>query len=359
MSAPRFAQLASRVFDRRAESDAPPSAESRLAAISVIEGALRERRRTRRWTRWGLSLASVAACVAAVVGAQRVIGPGPKMLGASGAQAHAVRIVAQSVGGGASVVVSGAEAPLAEGRAIPEGSRLVTPESGQATLAFSTGTTVQLGESTDLTVGGDGAKQVLRLGTGWVDLHVAKLMTAQRFIVDTADTQVEVRGTRFRVSLAKPDPSCGGGTPTRVTVSEGVVAVRHDGVEARVTAGQQWPEGCGHAVTVANPQVATGPTPASVGVTVPISTLSEQNDLFARAVSSMHQGDARGAIAGFDRFLAKFPGGANAQDAAAHRMHLLRSVSTPRALSAAKQYLSMYPGGYARAEAEAIVLGSP
>jgi hypothetical protein len=362
MSQPRYARLASKVLVEQGEArDVPPSPEARAAAITAVTAALTARRRARRAARWAAGAATAAAAVGAAIGVARwaprhatraAIAP----LGAP----SGVQIVAQSVGDGASVVVSGAEAPLAAGRTIPEGSRLVTPADGRATLAFSTGTSVTLGEGTELTVGGEGQKQRLELGAGWVDLHVAKLAPNARFIVDTSDSEVEVRGTRFRVSVAHPDPACGGGTATRVAVTEGVVVVRHDGAEVRVAAGEEWPQGCAKAA--AGSPGASGAAPATgvaAGHTYTPSPLPEQNRLYTKAIAAKNRGDARGAVALFDQYLAKYPDGQNAEDAAVERMHLLRTTAPARAVTAAHQYLGAHPNGWAREEAEAIVAGGP
>jgi hypothetical protein len=256
--------------------------------------------------------------------------------------------------------VSGAPAALADGRQLPEGSHLVTPANGQATLAFSTGTSVTLGEGTDLTINGDGAMQQLRLAGGWVGLHVAKLGPGQRFLVDTPDAEVEVRGTQFRVSIAHPDPACGGGTPTRVSVTEGVVTVRHEGVESRVAAGEQWPAGCSDATGGAGLKWTISPSPKGAGGSglVP-STLGERNDLWEQVVTAKQQGNLSVALATCDRFVAKYPTGPLSEDARVEHMRLLRPVSPARAVAAARQYLASYPNGFARSEAEAIVAGSP
>jgi hypothetical protein len=255
--------------------------------------------------------------------------------------------------------VSGAQAPLAEGRAIPEGSRLVTPADGRATLAFSTGTSVTLGEGTDLTVGGEGQKRILRLASGRVDLHVAKLTGAARFLVDTADAEVEVRGTLFRVSLASSDPACGGGTTTRVSVTEGVVVVRRDGVESRVGAGEDWPAGCTQRpVNLPGAGGPAGAPPATSPMASANSTLPEQNRAYEKALAAKNHGETRAAIAAFDAFLSKYPAGQLAEGAEIERMRLLRSAGSGRAVSAAHQYLASYPNGYARDEAEAILAGA-
>ena len=59
------------------------------------------------------------------------------------------QIVAHPVGGASSVVVSGAQGPLDDGRLLAPGSRVVTPANGRAMLSFSTGSSVLLREGTD------------------------------------------------------------------------------------------------------------------------------------------------------------------------------------------------------------------
>jgi hypothetical protein len=360
MTAPRYARLASQLFVREREMpDAAPTADARAQAIAAVAAALSARRRARRTARWAAA-ATAAAAIVAATGAAHWVTHRTAKVAVGGETAHGIQIVAQSVGGGASVVVSGAEGPLAEGRTIPEGSRLVTPADGRATLAFSTGTSVTLGEGTELTVGGEGSKQLLHLGAGWVDLHVAKLGPNARFIVDTSDAEVEVRGTRFRVSIAHPDAACGRGTPTRVAVTEGVVVVRQGGVEARVGAGEEWPPGCAKPASApANASSGGAATGSAGGGTVVGSALSEENRLYAKALGAKNHGDARGAVAAFDRFLSKYPASPNAEDAMVERMRLLRSIAPTRAVSAAHQYLGAYPTGNARDEAEGIVAGGP
>ncbi|MGD0678165.1 MAG: FecR family protein [Polyangiaceae bacterium] len=363
MSAPRFARLASKVFLQKDDRpSAPPSAQARAEAIAKVAAALAMRRRSRHAARWAIGIAA-AAVLLVVAGTASV----KWRRGAAVAltpRSTAVEIVARSIEGGASVVVSGAQAPLAEGRSIPDGSRLVTPPNGRANLAFSTGTSVTLGEGTDLTVGRDGETQVLQLGTGWVDLHVAKLGPTQRFVVDTADTGVEVRGTKFRVSLVAPDPNCGGGTPTRVVVTEGVVVVRHGGVESRVTADAPWPAGCDAGRGPVS--LASGTPRATTSNAATGSSLAEQNNLYARAIAAMRhataaksRSDAHEALAAFDQLMAKYPSGPLAESAAVERMRLLHVTDPARAVSAARLYLNSYPNGQARAEAEGIVAGSP
>jgi hypothetical protein len=305
----------------------------------------------------GLSVAAAAALVA--VGASRhmahreVIASRQSNSGAVGAPT--VQIVAHAVSGATSVLFSGAQAPLADESPVALGSRLVTPANGRATLAFSTGTNVVVGEGSDMSVGGDSAHQVLRLSAGSIDLHVAKLTAEQRFVVGTADAEVEVRGTQFHVSIVRPEAACGHGTPTRVVVTEGVVVVRHDGIEDRVAAGEVWPTGCARGL-VAGPDARTGGAPARA---VQVSTLPEENDLFKRALLTANGGDVRGGVNGLEALLAKYPASPLAESARVDIMKLLVRVSPSQAASAARQYLALYPKGASRNEAEGIISSAP
>jgi ferric-dicitrate binding protein FerR (iron transport regulator) len=362
MSAPRYARLASKAL---AQIDPgpppPPAAEDRSSAIAAVAGQIALRARKRRWRR-GIAVALAAAAVVATLGASRVlfrhatevaVAPPPPQ------PTIAAQVMVHPLGVGSQVVASGAERPLDADRALPAGSRVVTPANGRAMLSFASGTAVMLREGADLTVASEGASQLLRLDTGSVELHVAKLAAGERFLVDTSDSQVEVRGTKFRVSIVDPEMACGAGTRTRVAVTEGVVVVRHDGHEERVSAGEQWPGGCAApAQPAAMPSPTRTPTPLTAAASAG-STLAEQNDLFASAFTAKRQGDVRAELAALDRFLATYPSSALAENAIVERMRVMRATAPERASAAARDYVTRYPNGFARAEAEAILAEAP
>ena len=286
MNDPRYAWLVRKLLVSGGASIAPvpPGPMDRARAIAAVAQAIETRARRRRTARWaGGAVAAAAAVVGVFVGSHalgHVVARAPSQVASSGGP----EIVAHPAAGGASVLVSGAQAPLVEGRSLASGSRIVTPPGGRATLSFSTGTSVALGEGADVTVGGDGGSAVLQLAGGVVDLHVAKLGAGQRFVVNTPDAEVEVRGTHFRVAVAAPDPACGGGTTTRVVVTEGVVVVRHAGAESRVAAGERWPSAC--ADESADLEFPVDALPRSRPAArhfaghraAPVSALAEQND---------------------------------------------------------------------------------
>jgi ferric-dicitrate binding protein FerR (iron transport regulator) len=352
MSSPRYARVTSRFLTRYAGSmcDDPPSPEARAAAIALMERAIAARARARNVTRWTAALGAAAA-VGATLGAWREIHK----------PTHAARppqgatVVAYPLGAGASLWLDGSRVPLAEGRNLAPGSRVETPANGRAALAFASGTNGILGESGDLMVGGDDAMQVLRLDSGSVDLHVAKVLADRRFLVSTPDADVEVRGTKFRVSLGPSNAACGERAPTLIVVTEGVVIVRHAGADRRVAAGEQWSSDCIPPTETAVPALPSAPPAANPE---PIaSTLGEENDLFAEGILATHRGDRQIAIGTFDRFLATYPGSPLAQSAAVERMRLLRLTLPAHAVAAARQYLARYPNGFAYAEAGTIAAG--
>lgn len=359
MSAPRYARLAGRVLARHASavSADPPSAEARIEAIVAIERALERGTRLRRAVLWSGTLFA-AAIVAIAIGAPRYVAHVARGASASadpGPPPRASPIVAYPLGGGASVWLGAAGGPLAEGGRLSAGSRVETRPNGRAALAFASGTSAMLGESADLTVDGDEATQVLRLAAGSVDLHVAKVSSDHRFLVATPDAEVEVRGTKFRVTIGPADPSCSEDAVTHLVVTEGAVVVRHAGVEKRVAAGEQWPGDCIAPVEISAPAPPSAAPSATASV---VSSLGEQNDLFAEAILAKHRGESQTALTTFDRFLTTYPASPLAQSAAVERMRLLRAAQSPRAAAAARQYLARYPSGFASAEAEALLAGT-
>jgi hypothetical protein len=361
VTAPRYARLAGKALaDLDATPLAPPDTAERARVIAALARQLEARARRQRRVRWSIAGVAVAASLLAVAGGWRLARHSPQLatIGAPPVAAPP-QIVAHPAGAGSSVVLASATSraePLDDGRPVAAGSRVVTPADGRATLSFSSGTTGLLHEGTDMTVAADGAAQVMHLDSGAVDFHVAKLGPGERFVVDTLDAEVEVRGTRFRVSVVPPDATCGDGTSTRVMVTEGVVVVRHADREDRIEAGAQWPSGCAGSTPVASTTDHRAPARVTPQAG---STLAQQNDLFTSAVAAKRRGDARGALAAFDRFLASYPRSPLVESATVERMRLLHATDPTRGSAAASDYLARYPNGFAHAEAEAILAEKP
>lgn len=359
---PRYADLAARALRSREPSELPASAESRSNSIAELQKALRQKTVSHaRRRRLGIAggVLAAAAAVALVVGlAWR--SKEPVAASAPTKSETTVTVVAHPSGAGASVVASsGAPATtLGDGRQLERGSRVVAGPGGRAVLAFSTGTRLTVEEHGDLTVVDDSNEQRFRLGSGRVHADVAKLHQGDRFLVETDDAEVEVRGTSFDVAIVDPVASCGGGTPTRVSVREGVVVVRHGGVEDRIGAGEEWPRNCVTVVSVQHLPVSPPHPTSPATVSTPQQTktsLAAQNDLFEQGMARKRAGDNAEAATIFDHFLATYPQSPLVESVTVERMRVLRKSDPARAREAAKKYLDAYPKGDARPEAEAFL----
>jgi FecR-like protein len=358
VTTPRYARLAGRVLARTeipAAAPLPPA--DRAAAVAAVAVAIRARARRQRWRAWGLSLIGVAAAFALAFGLSRYVAQRSRASAFSGPTAArgVVQIVARLVNANATL-----ESPLAasaEGWTIGAGSRVFAPLDGRVMLSMSSGTNVLVHEGGDVSIVGTGSVQVFRVDAGTVEFRVAKLTPGDRFLVDTSDAEVEVRGTRFRVSIA-PDP-CANGVVTRVSVTEGVVAVRRAGGEVRVRPGEQWPADCDQPAIPLVPASALPRAALAVPATSGRgeSALGEQNALFAVAVDARRRGDTSGAIAALEQLISRYPSGPLDESAHAERLRVLRAAGSNRAEGIARDYLARYPNGFARAEAEAVIAG--
>jgi len=102
-------------------------------------------------------------------------------------------------------------------------------------------------------------------------------------------------------------------------------------------------------------RVADAPLGAPSSRPSPSSTLAEQNNLFVAGMLARRNGQLRRALDQMQRLLADYPTSHLAENAAAERMRLLTVLDPARAPLAAREYLSLYPTGFARAEAESIL----
>ena len=401
MTSPRYARLVADVF-KRAEPPAPylgPTRPERDDEVELIEQAMdrqwRRARRFRLFARWSAAAAVVFVCAATWRLATEKPVASRAAATTSGTTAEptagAPIAIAIASGGGAIVGVPGPSVPAVAGRTLHAGSRLMVDPGAGATLSLSTGTHLEVEPGSQLTVVEDGRAQIFALNTGSLRADVAKLAHGERFIVRTGDAEIEVHGTSFLVDVVPSDPTCGGGATTRVTVYEGVVAVRSHGTEDSLRAGEHWPRGCRKSAAAPGPTpipkrepkneavrvvsarpAAAAPVPAvndsslpvappSQGATaprLPSSGLAEENDLFAEGMLARRYGNLPLALAKMDRFLEKFPSSHLAENAVAERMRLLRTLDPTKAIGAANYYLHRYPNGFARADAEGIVTGT-
>lgn len=373
--------------------DALPA--GRDVAVARLADAIRSRARLQRRKRAYYSIA-VAAGVALVVG------------GGLGMARHTSTTVAGAPdlgrmvdpNGGVTVLRDGHTEAIGGGARVAEGTELRTSPSSEARLDFDSGTRVTIGGAARVRLVEQSQRKRFSLEAGSLFAKVAKLTADERFVVATPDAEVEVRGTAFRVTIVPADRACEDGSPTRLEVVEGVVVVRHAGVEHRVAAGERWPHcaeptpakpatptqsanigAAGTAATAVTasipvgalppgppvlpaPTSATGATRVEGGGPSPpspesSSRLAEQNDLFDEAMRMKRSGNAPGALTKLDRLLASYPSGPLSESAAVERMRLLAASDRTRAGVAARDYLRRHPRGFARAEAETIAAGAP
>jgi hypothetical protein len=394
MTAPRYAELAAKIMRDSAPGEgAAPSQDARAAAILAIENAIVLRKKRARLRAIGIGASAVAVAAATLLGVIRFAHVNDDAVAsvtrsANSAIAHPA--AAGADGQSATVVSASGDAhPLKDGDAVTRGTHVTTPAGGRVLLTDATGTRITLGGAADMAIVDEGLSRIYALGRGSLELSVAKLKANERLLVTTKDAEVEVRGTRFHVDVVEAASSCDGKT-TRVTVEEGVVVVRRDGVESRVAAGQAWPacaqtqmqtqaqmqmQPQAQTPTQTQPQAQPGTQtlPGTQPQTLPQAqtqlpappvvddrtTLGQENDLYADGLDREHNGDMAGAVATFERYLAKYPQGHLAENAAAERFKILAKTNPARAKTAAREYLARWPKGASRTEANAIVNGSP
>jgi hypothetical protein len=356
--------------------DHATSRQARAATIAQMERALRERAAKARRRQILGRCAIAAAALVGVGGAGRYaltrVPSHASVAPVASLSMNAVTAEGRWVAGEASIERGGQRVPF-EGARLVAGDRVETGAGAHAEIGLSTGTTLVLSSAATVTWTGAAQTQSFELARGTISAHVAKLAPGARFIVRTSDAEVEVHGTVFDVELVTPDASCGAGTPTRVRVREGIVTVRVAGNEAHVTAGEVWPAGCRAPVvtrpivteipapiatttmpTAPHPATAT-PLPTALPTSMPVDTLGTKNDLFAHALSARRRGDLRGALDGFESYLAHYPTGELAESASAQRMELLGKLDPSQAAAAARDYLARWPAGFARSDAESIL----
>lgn len=360
----RYAALAARLLRQR-----PTTKESRLSrdvGISVVAHgmAMRRKRRSARLVAAGVGLAAVAALAVFFAVAPRHPRP------------NACR--------GANCTAAGDQR-----RGLDAGQSIVAPAGAPTSVVLASGTQIALDAKSVLECRDATTTQRFALLRGGAHLHVAKLRPNERFLVDTPQAEVEVRGTVFDVKLEPATSDCA--ERAHVAVQEGRVEVRAGGKVLMLVGGEQWTSLCtrpaelppAQAVTEASAplrpraterlatngerrassnRVAATATKASdalaastvEGSNAATSSLSEQNDLYAAAEAARRAGRSGEALATYGRLLARFPRGQLAESAFVERVRLLSRSDTPTARAEAERYLARYPAGFARGEMQTL-----
>jgi hypothetical protein len=288
------------------------------------------------------------------------------------------------LGVGATLRDTAGEHRIGNGVELQPDQAIETADGGGATLRFSSGTRIELAGASTFGVAENGRFERFVLARGELSTKVEKLRAGERFIVETPDAEVEVRGTMFRLAVLSQGEDCGAGSRTRLDVREGIVEVRSAGRSVRVGAGERWPSDCmPHAAALstsvspagapadhvahgsslraasdtpgANARATHAASAASAEALVAATALSRQNDLFAEAVSLRHRGDVDGALHAYQELIRRFPDSPLVENARVECMRLLEAGHRESAREEASRYILRYPHGFAVSEAQHIL----
>lgn len=139
-----------------------------------------------------------------------------------------VRAEVESINGSASLITNSGDRLLAAGAQLHEGDQLRTSVGSEAMLRLADGSTVEMNERSEVSVGARGHNMTIHLDRGDVIVKAAH-RTSGHLYLQTADCRAAVTGTVFSVDA--------GIKGSRVGVLEGTVEVAHAGKETVLHAG--------------------------------------------------------------------------------------------------------------------------
>jgi ferric-dicitrate binding protein FerR (iron transport regulator) len=391
MSNHDYAELAASILKQKPAYHREPGL-TRDRGIAIVAQAMRQTSRSRQRARvWLIGSAAAAAAAAAVVVLSAHLPKKPASSVIAGTTSACGN--SQSVCGGASDLAPSVDVGHMNGHDILPGSIFQADSGKSARVHFDSGTHMSLDANTKVAYDEGASVHRFSMSRGAVHLQVAKLTKGQRFLLNTLDAEVEVRGTVFSVKVVEPSQGCG--QRTQVSVEEGVVEVRTAMQLHTLHAGDRWPGSCvasqaksdqrgltpgvlrsGASVAdLAKSETTAGPVGGSIPASsnknelqvntssgiedpLPKSALAQQNDIYARASTERRLGHTADAIALYQQLITRFPASALVESAFVQRLRLLREAHDPEAKAEARRYLELFSQGFARAEALAI-LDSP
>jgi hypothetical protein len=177
-------------------------------------------------------------------------------------------------------------------------------------------------------------------------VRVPKLANGSELRVVTQGATVVVHGTRFSVEHWAPDAA--GHSGTRVSVTEGRVAVYAAGKQQFLTAGEVW----------VDTAASVSSTPASVATAQRevSSSLAIENGLLSEAMSLRRTHQDERSVALLDELISKYPSSPLGETAYVERLRALADLgATGRLAREAESYLARYPDGFARREARQLL----
>jgi hypothetical protein len=142
-----------------------------------------------------------------------------------------VRAEVASIDGSASLITDSGDRLLNTGAQLHEGDELRTSGGSRAVLHLSDGSTVEMNERSEVSIGARGRNMTVALDHGAVIVRAAHRSSGHLY-VNTDDCRVAVTGTVFSVNA--------GIKGSRVAVLQGSVDVAHAGARATVHAGDEY-----------------------------------------------------------------------------------------------------------------------
>lgn len=201
-----------------------------------------------------------------------------------------------------------------------------------------------------------GGVEIVNLQAGAISLAVCPLSARERFLVKTADAEVEVRGTMFRVEAEANRIEA-------VQVTEGKVEVRFRGATWLVSAAERWTRPPEASPEASPPRSAARaarspqrPPPASSAAPVPAN--DDAATALSEGIKMADRGDYDAATKRLTAFCDAHPADDRAEDAAfLVIVSMARAGRQAEARVTARRYLARYPNGYRRLEAAAMAAG--
>ncbi|HVR20664.1 MAG TPA: FecR family protein, partial [Polyangiaceae bacterium] len=194
MNVPRYASQVARLLSGTLGNvGAPP--DNRTRGIATIERAIAARQKARVLRFWLLG----AAAVALIASAGAWFGSPVASSSTQRQPAESVSVTLSARGAGATL--SPGHTALHDGDRLFVGGGVSVNKEGSAMLDLSTGTRLELEGDASVVANDLDRQQRFYLSKGALRAKVAKLSTGQRFVVETPDAEIEVRGTEFRLEV--------------------------------------------------------------------------------------------------------------------------------------------------------------
>lgn len=315
-----------------AMGDSQATTQTRRAAHidklgELIRQVPSEKAKLRRRSQWIWGVSAAAALLVAVMGSMLAQSQAlsPSQTVATGDDAHLRQFFGQVV----ARREAGATEVLKPGAALFRGDELSTTaeayaslDIGRTRIDMASATTVEL-------VRTEVRDQAYKLRAGRVDVSVPKAPGEHRsLVVMTPDATVRVRGTVFSVEVEGER----GASLTRVQVTRGSVSVEHEGKSRTLHAGDRWnsqlsplpplpPE-----PSALRNEAAPKQTP-STSTSTSTSSLADQNQLFAKALSAQRRGNHALAAHLYSRLLKRYPDSPLGQTARSELTEIKRQLT--------------------------------